>query len=100
MQRSAGDVFDALHQLDEEVLRARSHGCEADTAVAHDDGRHAVPTRRGDLGVPRDLAVVVGVDVDPPRGGNETVAVDLAVALVGRSSHRGEVRAVDGDVTG
>ena len=35
VQRGAGDVLDALHQLDEEVLLAAPHRREADAAVAH-----------------------------------------------------------------
>ena len=67
MQRGARDVLDALHQLDEEVMPIGPDGGESDATVAHDDGRDAVPARRRDLGIPRDLAVVVRVDVDPTR---------------------------------
>ena len=63
-QRGAGDVLHALHQADEPLLRARAHRREAHAAVAGDDGGHAVPRRRLDDRVPRDLAVVVRVHVD------------------------------------
>ena len=46
VQRGAGDVLDALHQLDEEALAAGAHRREADAAVAHHDGGDAVPARR------------------------------------------------------
>ena len=67
-QRGAGDVLDALHQLDQLVSAAGTDGREADAAVAQHRGRDAVPARRGEVGVPRDLAVEVGVDVDEARG--------------------------------
>ncbi len=53
VQRGAGDVLHALHQLDQEVLGAGAHRREADAAVAHDDGGDAVPARRGDAPGPR-----------------------------------------------
>ena len=44
--------------------RSGAHRREADAAVAHHDGGHAVPARRREQRVPRDLAVEVRVDVD------------------------------------
>ena len=64
VQRGAGDVLDALHQLDELVVVGRPHRGEADAAVAHHHRGHAVPRRRHEPRVPRRLPVVVGVDVD------------------------------------
>ena len=63
-ERGAGDVLDAFHEADQPLVAIGGGGREADAAVAHDDGRDAVPRRRRHLGVPRRLAVVVGVDVD------------------------------------
>ena len=37
VERSAGDVLDPLHELDQILLTAGMHGCESDTAVTHDD---------------------------------------------------------------
>ena len=68
VQRGAGDVLDALHELDEPVVPVGPHRREADAAVAHDHGRDAVPRRRREQRVPGDLAVVVRVHVDPARG--------------------------------
>ncbi len=97
-QRSAGDVLDALHQLDQPVTLARIGGREADPAVAHDDGGDAVPARRGDLRVPGGLAVVVGVDVDEARGHHAAVGIDLASRLSVDLTDGNDALAIYGDV--
>jgi hypothetical protein len=66
-QRGAGDVLDALHQLDEALVVLVVHRREADAAVAHHHGGDAVPGRGVQPLVPRGLAVVVAVDVDEAR---------------------------------
>ena len=75
-ERGAGDVLDALHQLDQPALATRAYRCEADTAVAHHDRRDAVPRRRGQQRIPADLAVVVSVDVDEAGGDQQSFGVD------------------------
>ena len=67
VQRGAGDVLDALHQLDEALVVGRADRREADAAVAGDDRGDAVPRRRAEPVVPGGLAVVVHVDVDEAR---------------------------------
>ena len=75
-QRGAGDVLDALHELDELLLAARVHRREPDAAVADDHGGDAVPARRRELRVPGGLAVVVRVHVDEAGGDEQPVGVD------------------------
>ena len=55
-------------------------GGEPDPAVAHDHGAHPVPTGWGDERVPRDLGVVVGVDVDEAGRQQQPVGVDAATS--------------------
>ncbi len=81
-QRGAGDVLDALHELDELLLATGVHRREPHAAVADHDRGHAVPARRPELRVPRGLAVVVRVHVDEARGHQQAVGVD---GLAGRS---------------
>jgi hypothetical protein len=101
-ERAAGDVLYALHQLDEPLVTVGRCGSKAHTTVAHQRGGDAVPSRRGDEWVPRDLRVVVSVHIDPARSEQQTVGLDGA----GRSPDgsrrldRGDVRAIDGDVGG
>ena len=78
----AGDVFDAFHETDEPVAAVGGGGGEADAAVAHDDGGDAVPEGGGEEGVPGDLAVEVGVDVDEAGGDEFAVGVDFFAAEV------------------
>ena len=52
------------------------------------------------LRVPDDLAVVVRVDVDPARGDDEPVGVDLPGAASADAADLGDHAAVDGDVGG
>ena len=76
VQRGAGDVLDALHQLDELVLGAGAHRCETDTAVPHHDRRHAVPARRCHLLVPAHLTVEVRMDVDETGRDHQAIGID------------------------
>ena len=84
VERGAGDVLDALHQLDELLRAVGAHRREADAAVPEDRGGHAVPARRREVRVPGGLAVEVGVHVDEPGRDEQTVGVELATAPVRR----------------
>src|SRR5262249_16882973 len=56
------------------VFRAGRRHTEA--AVAHDHTGHTVPTGRGEVRIPQDLGVVVGVYVDESRSECEPTEVD------------------------
>ena len=98
VERGAGDVLDALHQFDEPLVTVGTNRREAHAAVAHDDGRDAVPGRRSDQRIPGDLPVVVRVDVDPPRRDEEAGGVDLVGTPLGHLAHRHDSPFIDGDV--
>jgi hypothetical protein len=99
-ERGAGDVLDAFHQLDQLDLAARHDRREADPATAHHARRHAVQRGRRELGVPRHLAVVVGVDVDEPGQDVRAARVDRAPRHIGAVADRGDPPARDRDVAG
>ena len=101
MERGAGNVLHAFHELHQLVLGAGPHRRETDAAIAHDDRGDAVPAARGDLLVPADLAVVVGVDVDETRGQQLAPGIDDAPGLrraAPRGRNLGDLPAVDDDI--
>ena len=89
VERGAGDVLDTLHQADQEIVTIAAHRRETHPAVPHDDGRDALPRRRRQQRVPRDLAVVVRVHVDPTRRDQQAVGVDLVATA---RAHLADVR--------
>ena len=90
-QRGAGDVLDPLHETDQPVVAVGAGRGEAHAAVAGDDGGDPVPAAGGEDLVPRGLAVVVGVDVDPARRDQQPFGVDGAVGrLVGERADSGD----------
>ena len=86
---TAGDVLHALHQLDQPVVAFLVRGREPHAAVAHHRGGNAVPAAGGEPRVPRGLRVVVGVDVHPAGGEQQTVSVNHAVGVRGAGTAGG-----------
>ena len=70
------DVLYRLHQRREPRLLPGAHRCERHAAVAEHDRRDAVPARRRRVGIPRELRVEVGVDVDEAGRHDRAVGVD------------------------
>ena len=77
VERRAGNVLDAFHQLDQALAVLGLHRREADAAIAHHHRGDAVPARGLQTRVPGRLAVVVGVDVDEARRDQQALGVDL-----------------------
>jgi hypothetical protein len=72
---------------------------EAEAAIADDDGRDAVLARRGDEGIPVDLGVVVGVDVDEAGRHERAVGLEDAPRSLARATaDLDDAIAVDPDV--
>jgi hypothetical protein len=99
-ERRSRDVLDPFHQADEPVAPLRHRGREPDAAVPHDDGGDAVPGRRGERRVPRDLPVVVGVDVDEARGDETARGVERLGAVVVDTPDDADPAVVDRHVPG
>ena len=98
-QGGAGDVFNTFHQTNEPLMAVGFDGRKPHAAVAYYHCGHAMPTGRREVGVPGDLAVVVGVHVHPTWGDERAVGVDFALARAGLAAHLRDERAIDGDVT-
>src|SRR3546814_19466101 len=77
VQGGAGDVLDALHQLDQALVGGRAHLRESDAAVAGHPGGDPVPGRRAEAVVPGGLAGVVHVDVDEAGGEEPATGYEL-----------------------
>jgi hypothetical protein len=100
VQRRARDVLDALHEADEPLVPVGGDGSEPDAAVAHHHGGDPLPRRRRQQRVPGDLAVVVGVDVDPAGRHHQPIGVDRAGGRTLDVAHVGDDAVGDGDVGG
>ena len=66
LERREAHVLDVLERAPDEAAVLRSARRDREPAVAGDDAGDAVPRRRRERGIPEDLRVVVGVDVDEP----------------------------------
>ena len=87
-------AFDVLEGPHDDVAMLRAGGGDAEAAVAHDDAGHPVPARRGQVAVPEDLGVVVGVDVDEP-GSQYKPSRSITSVPLGRRQPTGSVDAGD-----
>ncbi len=72
-------VLHVLKGAGEERDELGSDRCDGEAAVAGDDARDTVERRGGEPRVPEHLGVVVGVDVDEPRGHDLTRGVELPI---------------------
>ena len=92
------DVLHRLHDLGQEAAVLGLARGEAHAAVAEHDRGHPVPARRGGDGIPRQLGVEMGVDVDEARGHVLAVGVELAAASADVGADLAHPVAVDGHV--
>ncbi len=97
-ERGAGDVLDAFHELDELFLAPGDDRSEPDAAAPHHARGDAVERARRELLVPRDLAVVVGVDVHEPREHVRAARVERATSRAVALADRDDAPVLDGDV--
>ena len=77
VKRRAGDVLHPLHQADQRVVIRWTDRRETDAAVAGDNRGCAQRRGRIDPRRPADLTIVMGVDIDPARGQQQAVGVNL-----------------------
>ena len=101
--RIARNVLDALHHLGERRAVLGTTRRERDSAVAHDDARHPVPTARGADRIPGELRIEVRVDVDEARRDEPTLGIDLTSTravdpAVVQSDDLGDPVGLDADV--
>jgi hypothetical protein len=97
-QRRTRNVLDPLHQLDQVVVRSRTHRREPHTAVAHHHTGDTMPTGRRQQRVPGCLPVVVGVDIDPAGSYEQTIGVDLTPGGLFQAPHRDDLPSANAHV--
>ncbi len=98
VERGAGNVLDAFHQLDQALAVLDLHRREADAAIAHHRRGDAVPARGLQVRIPGGLAVIVGVDVDEARRDQHALGVDLFGALPAHLADGGDLAVLHRDV--
>ena len=77
-----------------------AHRRKADAAVAQHGGGDAVKTGRGQLRIPRHLAVVVTVQVGKPRRDQRALRVDAAAGQARALAHRDDEAIFDAHCAG
>ena len=96
----ARNVLDGLHHAGQQFAVTRLAGRERHAAVAQQRGGHAVPADRCAVGVPADLRVEMGVDVDEAGRHGRALRVDLAVSPAVDLAHRGDDAVFDAQIAG
>ena len=99
LHRGERDRLDPGHRQHRPLALLRAHRGEAEAAVPDDRGGDAVPAGEGAVGVPEDLGVVVGMEVDEAGGDVEAAGVeDLARVARWDAADLGDDAVLDGDV--
>jgi hypothetical protein len=78
----------------------RHHRREADTAMPHHHSADAILARRRQQRVPHDLAVEVGMDIDPARRDQPVAGVDLFATAAHRAANGADAPLIDGYIAG
>ena len=71
-----GNGLGARHGEHRPVAPFRHHRRKAEAAVAEDHGGDPVPAGDGAVGIPLNLCVVVGVQIDEPRRDDQPIGID------------------------
>ena len=93
-----GDVLDGLHHAGEELPILLTARREGHSAVAEQRRGHAVPGDGRHLGIPTDLRIEVGMQVDESRCDDMSLGVDFLRAAPRHGSDGRDPVALDGDV--
>ena len=89
-----GHVLGSLQAADHQQPVVAGGGGQGEPAIAHHDGRHAVPAGIGAQRIPEHLGVQVRVAIDESRGDRVAVGVDVDRAVLTDAADGGDA-AVD-----
>jgi hypothetical protein len=93
------DCLDARHGEHGALAFGRPHRREAEAAVADHNRGDAVPARERAIGIPEQLGVVVGMQVDEARRHDQAAGVDDMVGVGGADvADLGDAAILDADV--
>jgi len=73
---------------------------ERQPTVAHDECGYAMPTGRGEQGVPKDLGVIVGMDIDKAGRNRAAIGVDHLTRIAADFPNRDDPTILDCNVSG
>ena len=100
VEGSAWNIFDALHELDHALLASWRAGGETDPAISHDDTGYTVAERWVHHIIPTDLAVIMGVHVDPSWRGVSPFSVNGLLGLTRNGADLRDHAIFDGKIAG
>ncbi len=98
VQHDFGNVFHALHEVDQHGVLVFVAGCETHAAIAEQHGRGAVPRRGRQAIAPRHLRVVVRVHIDEAWCDQLAARVDLLDSLGNVAADRRDLAVDHGEV--
>ncbi len=93
-----GNILDPLHHRDEHVALMRLAGREADPAIAHHGGGHAMVRRGREPVFPQRLPVIMGVDIDEAGGDDPAARIDFLAPARFDAADRGDPPVLDREV--
>ena len=97
-ERGARNVFHTFHQAHQFVAIFRPYRRETHAAAAHYHRTHTVIDTRAQIGVPGDLAVVMGMQVNKARGHNLSAGIDYRIRLGLTVAHFHDHAILDADI--
>ena len=100
VEGSTRNVLNALHELDHALLASWRAGGETDPAISHDDTGYTVAERWVHDIIPTDLAVIMGVHVDPSWRGVSPFSVNGLLGLTRNSADLRDHTIFDGKIAG
>jgi hypothetical protein len=97
-QHLRGHRFDPHKRADDVVAVFRTARREREAAVSRNQGRDAMKARRCREGIPEQLGIHMGVEIDEAGRQGQPLCVNNAVSTAGHPSHLGYPVTDDGNV--
>ena len=92
------DVLYPFHEFNKVLFSPGGHGSKAHTAVTHDNSAHTLPGGGQHGVIPGHLPVEMGVNIDPSRGNQPPLRINLFPALTVKGPHSGDQAILKGKI--